>query len=315
MHSLLIFNPVSGKKEGRMERLGTIVSTLTLEGNEVTVYQTQGKGDAREYAASQKENGYDRIICCGGDGTLHEVVNGLLRQKSSCIPTLGYIPTGSANDYAKNLGITKKNALKCLIENQTMTMDIGCINGEYFNYVAAFGAFTNVSFNTPQQMKNTFGYFAYLLEGIKQLGDIKPKHIRFCIDGVEVEDDIILGMVTNAFFIAGIKNFHNNQIRLDDGCMEYLFIKYPKNVIELQTIIGQLLNEKMDERYMYYGKFQTMQMESEPMEWTLDGENGGIHEEVIIETFSGKVCIIGKRGTESEYGTEEKNEKEKGEIK
>ena len=84
MRSLLIFNPVSGKKEARMERLGNIVSTLTLEGNEVTVYQTQGKGDAREYVASQKENGYDRIICCGGDGTLHEVVNGLLQQKSSC---------------------------------------------------------------------------------------------------------------------------------------------------------------------------------------------------------------------------------------
>lgn len=292
MHNLLIFNPVSGRKEARTERLGQIVSTLTLEGNEVTVYQTQGKGDAREYIASQKEKGYDRIICCGGDGTLHEVVNGLL-QKNSCNIPIGYIPTGSVNDYAKNLGITKKNALKCLIENKVMTMDIGCMNGEYFNYVAAFGAFTNVSFNTPQEMKNTFGYFAYLLEGMKQLGDIAPKHIRFCIDGVEAEDDIILGMITNAFFIAGIKNFNNNQIKLDDGFMEYLFIKYPKNVIELQTIIGQLLNEKIDGCYMYYGQFKTMQMESEPVEWTLDGENGGMHEQVTIENFSGKVHIIG----------------------
>ena len=293
MRNLLIFNPVSGRKEARTERLGRIVSTLTLEGNEVTVYQTQGKGDAREYVASQKEKEYDRIVCCGGDGTLHEVVNGLLQEKFYNIP-IGYVPTGSANDYAKNLGITKKNALKCLMENKTMTMDIGCMNGEYFNYVAAFGAFTNISFSTPQQMKNTFGYFAYLLEGMKQLGEIAPKHIRFSIDGVEAEDDIILGMVTNAFFIAGIKNFNNHRIKLDDGFMEYLFIKYPKNVIELQTIIGQLLNEKIDERYMYYGQFKTMKMESEAIEWTLDGESGGMQEQVIIETISRKVSIVGK---------------------
>ena len=292
MHSLLIFNLVSGRKEARAERLGKIIGSLTQDGNEVTVYQTRGKGDAREYLQSLQENRYDRIICCGGDGTLHEVVNGVMQRKEEPI-VLGYIPMGFTNDYARNLGITRNNALKCLMKNENCAIDLGCLNGKYFNYIAAFGAFTNVSFVTPQQMKNTFGYFAYLLEGMKQLTDITPKHIRFQVDGKRIEDDIILGMITNAFFVAGVKNFNNHVVKLDDGFMEYLFIKYPKNIIELQTIIAQLLNEKIDDRYMYYGQFKTMQMESEPMEWTLDGESGGIHECVNIETFAGAIRMIG----------------------
>lgn len=293
MHSLLIFNPISGKKEARAERLGKIISSLTQDGNEVTVYQTRGKGDAKSYIQLLQDNRYDRIVCCGGDGTLHDVINGVMNKKNSSIP-VGYIPMGTTNDYARNLGITRNNALKYLMENQVNAVDIGCLNGEYFSYIAAFGAFTNVSFATPQQMKNTFGYFAYLLEGIKQFADIAPKHILFRVDEKEIEDDIVLGMITNAFSVAGVKNFNMNQIKLDDGYMEYLFIKYPKNIIELQTIITQLLNEKIDERYMYYGQFKVMQMESEPMEWTLDGESGGIHENVTIETFSRAVQIIRK---------------------
>ena len=216
MHSLLIFNPVSGKKEARTEKLGKIVESLTQEGNELTVYQTRGKGDAREYIQLLKEKNYDRIICCGGDGTLHEVVNGVMHQKKE-YTVIGYIPMGSTNDYAKNLGITRNNALKCLMENTMCTIDVGCLNGEYFNYVAAFGVFTNVPFVTPQQMKNTFGYFAYLLEGMKQLTDITSKHINFQIDGKYIEDEIILGMITNAFFVAGVKNFNSHVVKLDDG--------------------------------------------------------------------------------------------------
>lgn len=292
MHDLLILNPVSGKKELREERIGKIVTSLAQNGNEVTVCQTRGKGDAREYALSAPEGVYDRIVCCGGDGTLHEVINGLLRRSEQL--TVGYIPMGSTNDYARNLGINKKNAIPCLAENHARYIDIGCLNGEYFNYVAAFGAFTGVSFNTPQQMKNTFGYFAYLLEGMKQLADVKPKHIRFCVDGTEREDDIILGMVTNAFSVAGMKNLNRNQVKLDDGQLEYLFIKYPKNFLELQTTIAQLLGEKVDERYMYYGQFSKMTMKSEPMEWTMDGENGGIHESVEITAVTRQIKIVGR---------------------
>lgn len=292
MHSLLIYNPVSGRKESRAERLGKIVSELTENGNILTVYQTQAKGDAQSYIENIKSLlNYDRIICCGGDGTLHEVINGMMKHEKRT--PLGYIPMGSTNDYAKNLGITRVNALKCLANSKQISVDIGCMNGEYFNYVAAFGAFTRVSFATPQQMKNTFGYFAYILEGMKQLSDIVPKRISFCVDGaVSGEDDIILGMITNTFSVAGMKNFNRGSIQLNDGKMEYLFIKAPKNLMELQNIIGLLLSEKTDERYMYYGQFQKLEMQAEQLELSLDGENGGIHDKINIEIAPDAIEII-----------------------
>ena len=291
MHTLLIFNPVSGKKEARIERLGRIVSGLSEDGAEVTIYQTQGKGDAEKYLMEAYQPVYDRIICCGGDGTLHEVINGVIRGGIK-IP-IGYIPMGSTNDYAKNLGISKNTAMKCIKEGTPGPIDIGCVNGEYFNYVAAFGAFTNVSFVTPQEWKNTLGYFAYLLEGIKQLTDITPKKIRFSVDGdAWLESEVILGMITNSFSVAGMKNFQQNQIKLDDGKFEYLFIKFPKNILELQAAITSLLNGKIEERYMHYGQFSKMELESMALEWTLDGENGGIADITKIETCPGAVQII-----------------------
>lgn len=273
MKSLLIFNPVSGQNENRSEYIGNIIINLTKNGNEIKVYQTQGKGDAEEYIKLNDVNKYEKIICCGGDGTLHEVINGLM--KKSIKNSIAYIPMGSTNDYAKNLGITKENALECANTENICEVDIGCMNGEYFNYVAAFGIFTNISFVTPQYLKNTFGYFAYLLEGVKQLTNISSKHIRFLVDGIWKEGNIILGMITNTFSVAGIKSLNKSNVKLNDGLMEYLFIKFPKNIVELQTIIRLLLNEKIDERFMYYGQFKTMIIESEEMEWTLDGENGG----------------------------------------
>ncbi len=291
MHSLLIYNPVSGKKEGRAERLGNIVMALTEQGEELTIYQTQGKGDAEQYLRERYQPVYDRIICCGGDGTLHEVINGVIR--AGIQKPIGYLPMGSTNDYAKNLGITKNTAMQCLKEGTAGSVDIGCVNGEYFNYVAAFGVFTNVPFVTPQEWKNNLGYFAYLLQGIKQLTDITPKQIRFSADEREwQESDVILGMITNSFSVAGVKNFQQEQILLDDGKFEYLFIKYPKNILDLQAAITALLNGKIDERYMYYGQFTRMQLESTALEWTLDGENGGIFDVTEIVTCPGAVRII-----------------------
>ncbi len=293
MHSLLVFNPVSGRKEGKNERLGRMIANLTASGEEVTVYQTGGKGAAQECILRHAKEPFDRVICCGGDGTLHEVINGVL--KSGWDVPLGYIPMGSTNDYAKNLGITTQTALHCIEEGAMSRIDVGCMNGEYFNYVAAFGLFTNVSIHTPQEMKNTLGYFAYLLEGVKQLTDIKSKEIRFCVDGEWQESDVLIGMVTNTFSVGGIKNFKSKQVQLDDGVMEYLFIKRPKNLLDLQNVITLLLNQRIDERYMNYGQFHELQMESEPMEWTLDGEDGGFHEKVNLVIHPGAIKIIHKK--------------------
>ncbi|MBQ8815903.1 MAG: diacylglycerol kinase family lipid kinase [Lachnospiraceae bacterium] len=290
MNSLLIYNPIAGVDRNRNSQIGRTVRALAGNGGELTVYQTRYKGDAAEYICSKDMSRFDKIICCGGDGTLHEVVNALMR-KDIKIP-LGYIPQGTTNDYAKNLGISKKNAIECVKKGKTVSIDVGLFNDEYFNYVAAFGAFTAVSFATPQKFKNVLGYCAYLLEGIKSLGNIVPKHIRCQLEDSTIEDDVVIGMVTNALSVGGFSGLKQQATKLDDGMMEYLFIKMPQNVTDLQPIITLLTNGKVDDRYMYVGKTRKLCIQSKPMEWTLDGENGGSFERVEIEVLSKALNII-----------------------
>lgn len=292
MHTLLVFNPVSGKKESRAERLGRIIFSLSEQG-EVTVYQTKKKGDAEDYLRDLNNSIYDRIVCCGGDGTLHEVISGMI-QSGIKVP-VGYIPMGSTNDCANNLGVTLNTAVKCIKEGTPGAIDIGCVNGKYFTYVAAFGAFTNVPFTTPQELKNNLGHFAYLLEGIKQLGEITPKRILFrADDGEWIEDDVVLGIITNSFSVAGMKNFKPDEVLLNDGKFEYLFVKFPNNLLELQAAITSLLNGKIDERYIHYGQFSNIEIRSSALEWTLDGESGGIFDKTTIQVHPDAVQILQK---------------------
>lgn len=289
---LLIFNPVSGKNNNKITGLGEIIGKLTKEGQELVVYQTQSKGDAEEYIV-QNAAKYKLIVCCGGDGTLHEVVNGMMRVEAK--GTLGYIPMGSTNDYAKNLGIDRRNAIKYILNDKSMQIDVGQFNHVFFNYVAAFGAFTNVPYETSQEIKNALGYMAYLLEGAKHVSDIKAYHVKCVIDDRTIEDDFVIGLVTNAFSVAGMKSKNAGVTRLDDGLLEYIFIKMPQNLIELQTIISALLSSDINERYVYHGQAKRMVLSSVPMAWTLDGENGGVHEQVEIKTCYRAInMIVGK---------------------
>ncbi|MCX4267573.1 MAG: YegS/Rv2252/BmrU family lipid kinase [Lachnospiraceae bacterium] len=289
-HDLLIYNPKSGRTGLKDDFLGRIVQELTENGTMVTVYQTQNKGDAKEYI-KRKQIRFDKIICCGGDGTLHEVVNGIMEIEERNI--LAYIPSGSTNDCARNIGITKENAVYFIKRKEITIIDLGIFNGEYFNYIAAFGAFTNIPFITSQKIKNILGYFAYLLEGVKHLSDIKGKYIKVLLDDkIWIEDNIVLGMITNSFSVAGIKNRTRNITKLDDGKLEYLFVKMPENLIELQLLITSLLSEKLDEKYIYFGQVEKMHLESEEMEWTLDGENGGIHKQVEIQAVQKVLNMI-----------------------
>ena len=290
MNSLLIYNPIAGVDRNRNSQIGKIIRSLGRSCGELTIYQTRYKGDAAQYISTKDLSGFDKIICCGGDGTLHEVVNALMR-KDIKIP-LGYIPQGTTNDYAKNLGISKKNALDCINKGKTISIDVGLFNDEYFNYVAAFGAFTAVSFATPQKFKNVLGYCAYLLEGIKSLSNIVPQHITCQVEGRTIEDDFVIGMVTNALSVGGFSGLKQQSTRLDDGLMEYLFIKMPQNVTDLQPIITLLTNGKVDDRYMCVGKAQKLCIQSKPMEWTLDGESGGSYECVEIEVINKALDII-----------------------
>lgn len=289
MNILLVYNPVSGKSENRESRLGRALLELGKLNALITVYQTKEKGDAYEKLKSLDMSRYDLLVVCGGDGTLHELVNATLKLGIQ-IP-IGYIPFGSTNDYARNLGINSRNAAKNIRKMKTKKLDVGEFNGEFFNYVAAFGAFTEISYSTPQDIKNSVGYLAYLLNGIKAVPEIRPFHFRCKTDTELIEDDILIGMITNTTSVAGLKR-REDDIKLDDGKLEYIFVKYPKNILEIETLLFKLAAGDFDSHYLYHGQSERFEIISDNIAWTLDGEEGGSTTNVEINTHGKAFEII-----------------------
>ncbi|QHQ63702.1 YegS/Rv2252/BmrU family lipid kinase [Anaerocolumna sedimenticola] len=287
---LFIFNPIAGKLKIK-RKLFDIIDLITKNGYQVITYPTQCSGDAINIITKNDEN-YDFILCSGGDGTLSEVVTGIMNSSNS-IP-IGYIPTGSTNDFALSLKLSRNilRATQIILNGYLMPIDIGKFNSKYFVYVAAFGAFTDVPYRTPQKYKNIVGYLAYLLESIKRISDLKTKHIQLKYDEKVIEDDFIIGLITNSLFIGGFKNIYNENVGLSDGMFEVLLIKMPNNIFEFQAILSSLINVEINENYMYYFQTSNLIINSDKMEWTLDGEYGGTYDHVKINNINNAVQIF-----------------------
>ena len=223
-------------------------------------------------------------MCSGGDGTLDEVVTGMMKRTEQ-IP-IGYIPTGTTNDFARSLHIPKDmlKAADTAVNGMVFPCDVGKFNEDIFVYIAAFGLFTDVSYQTKQEVKNVLGHLAYVLEGMKRLYNVPSYRIKVTHDDQIIEDEFIFGMVTNSRSIGGFRNMVGKSIVFDDGEFEVTLIKTPKNPLALQEIIAALLIEQIDTKHMYTFKASSLKLESlEEIPWTLDGEFGGEHDEVIIE--------------------------------
>ncbi len=291
MKVLFIFNPHSGKGLIRNDLL-EIVDIMVKASYDVTIYTTQSQGDAIQKVEKEAKN-FDRIICSGGDGTLDEVVTGLI-QSGVDIP-VGYIPAGSTNDFANSLGIPKGmiEAAKVAVTDQRFPCDVGCFNGDTFVYVAAFGLFTEVSYQTSQELKNILGHVAYILEGAKSLHDISSHKIQVEHDGVVIQDDFIYGMVTNSISVGGFKGITGSDVHLDDGVFEVTLIRNPRNPIELNEILACLTSLIDDSDLIYSFKTNEIRFISkEPVGWTLDGEFGGEHMELTIKNLQKRIEII-----------------------
>jgi len=290
-HALVIYNPHAGKGLFK-DKLSYCVDLLTKGGYRVEVYPTQAKADAI-YRIMNLEPEFSLVVAAGGDGTLDEVVTGMLKGGHS-VP-IGYIPVGSTNDYASTLGISQDiiEAVGCVMGGRPRPIDIGTFNSRYFVYVAAFGAFTDVSYATPQDMKNTFGYAAYMMEAAKRLGDIKPIHVKADIDGEAVEGDYVFGMISNSISVAGMKNPVDKAVLLDDGLFEVTFIKNPGNIFDLRDIVGGLILGSSDSPLFetFQGRRIAMELDRE-VKWTLDGEYGGTLAEVRAECLKGAVSMV-----------------------
>lgn len=276
---LYILNARAG--HGQVEgSLSTILDMMVKADFEVRVHTTQGPGDATNIVVEEGAN-YDRIICSGGDGTLDEVVTGLTTLGKQ-IP-IGYIPAGSTNDFGISLGLPKEDAVaaaKIAVRGKPFLCDLGSFNGKTFVYTAAFGLFTATSYSTPQNLKNALGHLAYLIEGAKELKDVKAYAVQVSHDGITKVHRYLMGMVTNSSSIGGMQGILGENIELNDGLFEVTLIRRPHNIIELNEILPALFDvglfKNIDSKIVE--RFKTKEVTfvtKSAIPWTLDGEFGG----------------------------------------
>lgn len=277
------------------DSLGEIINLFNKAGYEVTVRVTQDSDDASVMARYACENGFDELVCAGGDGTLSQCLQGIM-SASVHIP-IGYIPAGSTNDFARSLGIPSSpmDAARWIVEGSPRACDIGGLNDSFFSYIAAFGAFTNVTYETPQQVKNIFGHAAYIVSGLMQLTSLRSKRMRVEWGSNSVEGDYIFGMVTNSSSVAGLLSL--NDFLLDDGVFEVTLIKKPVNIMQLQQILHSLLNigVELDREYIKFFRTDRITFTSlsdDPVTWTRDGEYGGDSQINVIRSIPRAVEFI-----------------------
>lgn len=279
---LFVYNPMAGKEQIRTN-LSDIIQIFCRADFEVTIIATQKSGDATEIVA-EKGSDYDYVVCSGGDGTMSEVATGLMKLEKR--PVCGYIPAGTVNDFASTLRIPKvmTEAAELITRGDVFECDLGRFNDKIFTYVAGFGAFTEVAYQTPQELKNTFGKTAYFIEALKHITEIKPHHMKIEYDGGAIEDEFLLGLISNSESVSGYKAYSLKDIKMDDGLFEALFVRKLKNPLELQMVLNALLTKRLDAEQMCCITTTKLHIVSDDdVQWTLDGEDGGFLDEVTIQ--------------------------------
>lgn len=291
---LFIYNPTSGTGQVK-GALAPVLDVFTKAGWLTTSYPTQCKGDAVRVVRELGPR-FDRVICAGGDGTLSEAVAGLTGLSDP--PPLGYIPFGSTNDCATTLHLPRKPREAALVAAGTgvpVPIDTGRLNDRPFIYVAAFGAFTKVAYDTPQELKNTFGHLAYIFAGIASLPTIAPYHMRVEFDGQSLEDDFFFGMVSNSQSIGGLKPPKAERVVLDDGLFEVTLVKKPLKLADLTDGLQALVSLSPAERSGALVQLQARQLTficEQPVPWTVDGEFGGSQTVNRVENCQKALNII-----------------------
>lgn len=290
---LFIFNPKSGK--GKINSaLPKVLDVFTKYGWLVTVYPTQCAGDAT-WAVREFGGEFDRIVCAGGDGTLSETAAGLMALENP--PILAFLPAGSTNDCGVNLRlppISEKSAALAAGDGEPRKWDVGLMNGWPFVYIAAFGAFTGVAYDTPQELKNTIGHSAYILAGIASIPSITPYHMKVEYDGNVLEDDFLYGMVGNTYSVAGMKGFPTDRIELDDGLFEVVLVKKPVSFTDVAGALQALIRHTPVEgsAIISFHASKLRFTSDEPIPWTIDGEYGGSRTVNVLENRKQALTIV-----------------------
>lgn len=291
MKMLLIYNPHSGKEQFKT-KLNDIIDRYTKAGYAITVHPTQHAKDATNTVKAEGAN-YDMVVCSGGDGTLSEILNGLMPLPHR--PRVGYIPSGTTNDFASSLLLPKDimAAAQTVLDGVPFACDVGTFNQRAFVYIAAFGLFTDVSYQTPQESKQLLGRMAYVLEAAKRLGSFPSYRITITTENETVTDDYIYGMVTNSTSVGGFEYTNKANISLNDGLFEAVFAKRPKNAADLHALLQCVLTATPGPDYLQVFHARQIEIESaEPIDWTLDGEFGGSMSHALIENHPQAIEIM-----------------------
>lgn len=305
---LLVINPVSGDGVAR-NWIFDMIDILSKRYEDITVYLSKCAGDIERYV-SQNAAGRDAVVCCGGDGTLHEVLGGI--RKSGVDVPIGYIPTGTTNDFATSHGIPKniKSAINFLVDAEPRAYDVGMIGDMPFTYVAAFGNLIDVCYKTPQASKASFGWAAYIVEGMKRLSAMKPYHLRLEADGKIIMGDFVLGMATNTLSVGGMGFIIHGDSKelLSDGLLEVMLVEYPDNAAKFGQIIKELTIPGTPQKLVtrFTAKQLRFTFDGERPEWTVDGEFGGQYDSVDVSIIPSGMRILESKTEKTESGENKK---------
>ena len=289
--ALMILNPKAGKSRAKTS-LYVWVETLSRAGYAVDVVMTQKAGHATEATVSMASS-HDMIVVAGGDGTLNEVVTGL--QRSGIDVPVGYIPTGSTNDFASTLSLSKDPsvAVRDIVKGVVRTIDIGSFNERYFTYIASFGAFTRTSYATTQESKNAFGHLAYIMQSIRDLPSIRAEHFKIVTPEKTYEDDYIFGAVANTTSVAGVVTLDDKIVMMNDGKFELLLIKKPENIGEISICINALLTQDYSTDLIEFAPVDHAEFFSDkPVVWSIDGERADTDGHAVVDNLTRSLTMI-----------------------
>lgn len=289
---LLIVNPVTAKAI-MSPVLIDIIDLFENAGYVVTVHISKAKGEVTSYIADCGAE-YDVVVCAGGDGTLNETVTGVLKIKENR-PKIGYIPSGTTNDFATSWGIPRKplDAARLIAERSPKNTDISTFCGRPFVYVSAFGAFTQASYSTPQELKKTLGWAAYILEGIKSIPTIRSWKMKITHDSGVIEGEFLFGMIANTKRVGGFDLRFKSHISLSDGLMEIILIRKPKNPADNPKLIAAVVTQDLTSEYITFVHTKHVTFSTdEAIPWTVDGEPGGEMTEGRSEVIAGAVELF-----------------------
>ena len=288
---LFIVNPRAGKTKSTAP-LFDAVAAFSRAGYLVRVFVTEAGGQARDIAAKWGGQ-YDLVVCAGGDGTLNETISGLMQLEQR--PPLGYLPNGSTNDFAASLHLhtTVATAARAVAGGIPYSLDIGRHNDRYFAYVASFGAFTRSSYSASQAAKNALGHFAYILEGLGDLGSLRPYRCAIDADGEHFEGDFIFGAVCNSTSLGGLVKLDPKHVSMDDGTLELLLLRMPKTALDLQNLITAMTRMQYDYPGVIFRHVKNVVLTTnENISWSLDGEYAASAPRVDIQCLPGAIELV-----------------------